>query len=600
MAAPTPSKNLFRFGVFELDPSTGELRKSGLRIRLRQQCAQVLELLLERPGEVVTREECRVRLWPGNTFVEFEGSLNKVMVRLRESLGDSAESPRLIETLPRKGYRFIGSLRDPAPRISADVHQDLPGPSGAEASFAVLPFLFLNAAEARESFSLGFADALITTLGNLEDMIVLPTAAILKYAGAGDPLQISRELGVRYVLLGSIQKIGSDWRVSAQVFDAETKKIAFAEKYDFLVENVFDVQDQMAARLSAALKLQFRSAVSKTRDRYSANPIAYDAYMRGLSNSFSDAPEMREQAILQLTSAVSEDPEFALAHAVLSYVLAVKYFEYESRPVWLEKAEYHCQQALELDSNLAEAHMARAYILWSPARNFAHLEAIEEIQRALALQPNVPHAHNRLGTICAHIGRLEEALAFYERGRRANRKNQSSHGNVQAYVWGGAFEAASREIELWLKESPGHIYPIYFRPLPALLSGDFKTAAALVEDATRRLPDDPLVITLQGMLHAFHGENECALECVQRACAAPRSFGHTHHTYYQIACIHAILGDTQQALEWLERAVNTGFACAPFFERDPALAKLRLLPEFQSLVDNLKNKFGVFQIQTNA
>ena len=582
-----------------MDPSTGELRKSGLRIRLRQQCAQVLELLLERPGEVVTREECRERLWPGNTFVEFEGSLNKVMVRLRESLGDSAESPRLIETLPRKGYRFIGSLRDPAPRISRDVRQDSPGSSGAEASFAILPFLFLNAAEARESFSLGFADALITTLGNLEDMIVLPTAAVLKYAGAGDPLQISRELGVRYVLLGSIQKMGSDWRVSAQVFDGEIKKIVFAEKYDFLVENVFDVQDQMAARLSEALKLQFRSAVSKTRDRYSANPVAYDAYMRGLSNSFSDTPEMREQAILELTSAVSEDPEFALAHAVLSYVLAVKYFEYESRPVWLEKAEYHCQQALELDSNLAEAHMARAYILWSPARNFAHLEAIEEIQRALALQPNVPHAHNRLGTICAHIGRLEEALTFYERGRRANRKNQASHGIVQAYAWGGAFEAASREIESWLKESPGHIYPIYFRPLPALLSGDLKAAAALVEDATRRLPDEPLVITLQGMLYAFRGENECARGCVQRACAAPRSFGHTHHTYYQIACIHAILGDTRQAFEWLERAVNTGFACAPFFERDPALAKLRLLPEFQSLIHNLKSKFGSLALQVN-
>jgi TolB-like protein/Flp pilus assembly protein TadD len=600
LAVPTSSRNLFRFGVFELDANTGELRKSGIRIRLRQQCAQVLELLLEHAGEVVTREECREKLWPGNTFVEFEGSLNKVMVRLREALGDSAESPRLIETLPRKGYRFIGSLRDPALRISAVERQRSLGRSCQEASFAVLPFLFLNAAEARESFSLGFADALITTLGNLADMIVLPTAAVLKYAGAGDPLQISRELGVRYVLLGNIQKLGSDWRVSVQIFDAETKKIAFAEKYDFLVENVFEVQDQMAARLSEALKLQFRSVVSKTRDRYSANPVAYDAYMHGLSNSLGDAPEMREQAVLQLTTAVSEDPEFALAHAVLSYVFAVKYFEYESRPVWLEKAEYHCQRALELDSNLAEAHMSQAYILWSPARNFAHCEAIEEIQRALTLQPNVPHAHNRLGTICAHIGRLEEALVFYERGRRASPQNRASHGNVQAYVWGGAFEAANREIESWLKESPGHIYPIYFRPLPALLSGDFKSAATLLENATRLLPDEPLVITLQGMLHAFRGESEFAQNCVRRACATARSFGHTHHTYYQIACIHAILGDTRQALEWLERAVNTGFACAPFFERDPALAKLRPLPEFQSLVGNLKARFGALKIQTNA
>lgn len=600
MAVPTPITKPFRFGVFELDTSTGELRKSGLRIRLRQQCAQVLALLLERSGKLVTREELRERLWPGNTFVEFEGSLNKVMVRLREALGDSVESPRLIETLPRKGYRFIGSLREPAASDSADRQQELQKQSRKQASFAVLPFLFLNAVEERESFSLGFADALITSLGNLEDLIVLPTAAILKYAGAGDPMQISRELGVRYVLMGNIQKRGADWRVSVQIFDAEIKKMAFAEKYDFMVENVFDVQDQMAERLSKALKLQFRSPVSKTRDRYSAKPAAYDAFMQGLANSSGDTSEMREQAIQQLGEAVSEDPEFALAHAVLSYVLAVKYFEYESRPTWLEKAEHHCARALELDSNLAEAHMSRAYILWSPARNFAHCEAIEEIQHALALQPNVAHAHNRLGTICAHIGRLEEALVFYERERRANPQNRASHGTVQVYVWGGALEAANREIERWLKESPGHIYPIYFRPLPALLSGDLKTAARLLEEATRLLPDEPLVITLQGMVHAFREENEMALESVRRACAAARSFGHTHHTYYQIAGIYAVLGDTRKALEWLERAVNTGFACAPFFERDPALANLRPIPEFQSLVHDLKNKFSALKIGTDV
>jgi DNA-binding winged helix-turn-helix (wHTH) protein/Tfp pilus assembly protein PilF len=600
LAVPAPSENLFRFGVFELDAGTGELRKSGFRIRLRQQCAQVLASLLEHPGELVSREELREKLWPGNTFVEFEGSLNKIIVRLRDALGDSAESPHFIETLPRKGYRFIGSLRERAAGTSVNEQRDSSGRPRPQASFAVLPFLFLNAVEERESFSLGFADALITTLGNLEDLIVLPTAAILRYTGASDPLQISRELGVRYILLGNIQKIGPDWRVSVQIFDAEMKKITFAEKYDFRVETVFDMQDQMAARLSSALKLQFRSAVSKTRDRYSADPIAYDAFMRGLANSSGDTPEMRELAIEQLTEAVTQDPEFALAHAVLSYVLAVKYFEYESKPVWLEKAEHHCQQALELDSNLAEAHMSRAYILWSPARNFAHGDAIEEIQRALALQPNVPHAHNRLGTICAHIGRLEEALAFYEQGRRANPQNRSSHGNVQAYVWSGALEAANREIDLWLKESPGHIYPIYFRPLPALLSGDLKTAAALLEDAIQILPDEPMVITLQGMLHAFRGENDLALESVRRACSAARSFGHTHHTYYQIACIHAVLGDTQKSLEWLERTVNTGFACTPFFERDPALAKLRPLPEFQSLVRNLKTKFGAVKISANV
>ena len=253
--------------------------------------------------------------------------------------------------------------------------------------------------------------------------------------------------------------------------------------------------------------------------------MAYDAYMRGLADSSADTQERRESAILQLTEAIAEDPQFALAHAELSYVLAVKYFESESRPVWLEKAEYHCARALELDSNLAEAHMSGAYLLWSPARNFAHCDAIEEVQRALAFQPNVPHAHNRLGTISAHIGRLEEAFAFYEKGQRASPRNRSSHGIVQAYVWSGDFEAATREIESWLKESPNHLYPIYFRPLPALLSGDLKAAGTLVKEAIQLLPGEPLVITLQGMLRAFEGEAEPALESVRQACGAARSFG---------------------------------------------------------------------------
>ena len=330
MVASISTQTPVRFGTFELDLRSGELRKSGLRIKLQQQPLQVLKLLVERPGEIITREELRQELWPRNTYVDFDRGLNKAVVRLREALGDSAESPRFIETLPRRGYRLIVPLREdvPASRV-----QQPSAVSSRQSSIAVLPFHFLNSGEEGGPLSLGFADALITTLANLENLIVLPTATILRYAGSSDPAQTGRELGVHYVLQGNIQQLGPQWRVSIQVFDAEVKKIAFSEKYDFRLENIFEVQDQMGARVAEVLKLRFRSAAPRSRDRYSADPSAYSELMQGLRHSSSDDPTTRDQAIEQLTAALARDPDLALAHAVLSYVCAVKHFESDSSPV---------------------------------------------------------------------------------------------------------------------------------------------------------------------------------------------------------------------------------------------------------------------------
>ncbi|HKT51944.1 MAG TPA: winged helix-turn-helix domain-containing protein [Candidatus Angelobacter sp.] len=583
MAFPAQARNILRFGAFELELRAGELRKSGLRIKLQQQPLQILQILVERSGEVVTREELRQRLWPAGTYVDFERSLNKAMVRLRDALGDSADFPRFIETLPRKGYRFLAPVEGGrTPDASA----------AGVTSIAVLPFLLLNALEQKESLSLGFADALITALGSQEDLIVPPTAAIMHYPAGSDPLEVSRNLEVRYVLQGNIQTIGVQWRVSIQVFDAQSRKIAFTQKYDFHLENVFDVQDQMAARVAELLQLRFSAPLPRSRDRYTQNPAAYDELMQALRDSSSDDRTARDRAIDLLSRSVERDPQFALAHAVLSYACAVKYFETDSNPQWLEKAESHCHRAIELDPELAEGHLARAYILWSPARNFDHLKAIAELQRALALQPNVQHAHNRLGTICAHIGRFNESRMFYERAHRLNPQSRAGHGVVQAYLWEGKLAEAQEEIDVWLKESPGYIYPVYYRPWPGLLAGNVDAAAVLVREALNRHPEDPIVVSLQGLVYAFRGERALAVDCVRKACAMPRSFGHSHHTYYQIAGIHSLLGESAEALAWLERAVNTGFPCWPFFSIDPALRNLHASPQFQTLVKTLQEKYS--------
>ena len=297
-----------------------------------------------------------------------------------------------------------------------------------------------------------------------------------------------------------------------------------------------------------------------------------------------------EKAIHHLASAVTRDPLFALAHATLSFACATRHFEFDPTNTWLEKAEFHCQRALELEPELPEGHVARAFLLWGPSRNFQHLEAIAALKRALSLQNNLPHAYNRLGTILAHIGLLDRAREMYERGRPFQPQKAVSHSIVQVYLWSQQYERAHTELEAWRKESPNNKYAIYFGPQPHMMAGNWKAAKTMLGEALQRLPDEPLIISLKGVLHALTGNVEQALGCIARACASPKSFGHAHHTYYQIACIHALTRRRRAGFEWLERSVSTGFACWPFFLKDPCLKNIRELPEFELLVSSLQTK----------
>ena len=270
---------------------------------------------------------------------------------------------------------------------------------------------------------------------------------------------------------------------------------------------------------------------------------------------------------------------------------ATRHFELDPASAWLEKAEFHCRRALELDPDLPEGHVASAFLLWGPSKNFQHLEAIAELKRALALQNNQPHAYNRLGTILAHIGLLDHAREMYERGRPFHPRKAVSHSIVQVYIWNREYDLAREEIQAWRAENPGNKYPVYFAPQPAMMTGDWKEAKILLDEAVQLLPEEPLIISLQGVFYALTGKDGKALDCLTKACASPKSFGHAHHSYYQFACILALLGRREAAFEWLERSVSTGFACWPFFLKDPCLKNLRDLPAFEVLVSSLQAKY---------
>jgi TolB-like protein len=343
---------------------------------------------------------------------------------LRKNPGDRFPSAQAVREA------FAESAVGPEPSVT--VEQE----AAPLTSIAVIPFLFLNEIEDRKALSLGFADALITTLGSLEDLTVLPTSTVLNCVPGVDPARTCRELGVRHLLQGNVQKQGAHWRVSTQLFDSQTQKISLAEKYDFVRENVFEVQDEIGRRVMDSLQIRFRRAIPKSRDRYSSDPQAFEEFMEGLRESYSDREETVRSAAEHLSRAVQRDPEFALAHATLSYAAIHMSMEFDADSAWRDKAEYHCGRALALDPSLPEGHSARAFILWSPANNFQHVGAISALEKVLAAQPNNERAHNRMAAICSHIGRFEEAIVAHKRARQSNPKTRAN--NTSSSFFSGA------------------------------------------------------------------------------------------------------------------------------------------------------------------
>lgn len=586
-------------GEIELDLGRYELRRSGRRVKLEKKPMELLIFLVARREQMVSREDIVKKLWRSDLFIDTERNLNNIVRKIRTALGDDADNPRYLETVVGKGYRFIGPVRVISPQFpSHDLGQERAHAMGSDTandrveqpSMAVMPLILLGNAPDDHGLCLGFADALVAQLGNLQGMVVLPTAMVVNLAPAG-PSDIASRLGVRFLVHGAIQFSKGQWRLAIELYDASTQRACFSHKCDLDVSRLPELERDIAKHIASTLKRPLGTGMSTQRARYSRDPLAYAEFMQGYRHSSSGDKSLLEKASQHLTDAVTRDPGFALAHATLSLVFATRHFEFDPASVWLEKAEFHCGRALDLNPDLPEGHVARAFLLWGPAKNFQHLEAIAELKRALALQKNLPHAYNRLGTILAHVGLLEHARDMYERGRPFNPNKAVSPSIVQVYVWSRQYDAAREYIDSWRADNRTNKYALYFASQPAMMAGNWEEAEALLHEALRLVPDEPLIISLQGVFFALTGKADSALSCMGRACASPKSFGHAHHTYYQIACILALTGQREAAFQWLERSVSTGFACWPYFLKDPCLESLRGFPDFEFLVSALQAKY---------
>ena len=397
MPAPAQSPRPIRFGRYELDLTSGELRKDGQKLPLPPKAFAVLKALVERPGEVVTREELRTKLWPADTFVEFDDSLNHAVKKLRLALGDSAEDPQFIETLPRFGYRFA------AQALRAIAAEPMLG------SLAVLPLANLSGDPAQEYLADGMTDALITDLAKIRELKVTSRTSMMQYKGATKSLpQIARELGVEGVIEGSVQRSDDQLRVTVQLVRAATDTHLWAESYQRTFRDVLNLQGEIAMAVAREIKVALTSEECERLARIRpVKPEAYEAYLRGLSHWYRISRGHLDAALEYFELALQKDPEYALAYVGIANVWILR-GDAGSMATGraFARAREAVTRALALDDSIAEAHIALANIVslydhdWSAAER--------EFRRGIELNPNSADGHFMYADFLIWMKRVEQ------------------------------------------------------------------------------------------------------------------------------------------------------------------------------------------------
>lgn len=598
-----------------------------MRVRLEGQPVVILAMLLERPNEVVTREMLQKRLWPGDTFVDFEQSLNAAIRRLRSVLDDSAESPRYIETLARRGYRWIAPLRDepvksPIPESSSaspipvrtrwkrrTAWLGLAASLAAVAIFLassglrsrrldrklmliVLPFENLSGDPQQEYFADGMTEEMITQLGSLDPQhlgVIARTSAMQYKRSHKVTTQIAQELQVGYLLEGSVRRQGSRIRVTAQLIQASDQTHIWGESYDSDVGDVLNLQSEIARAIASQIRLELsqetNQQLSSTRH---VNALAHESYLQG-----QQAWNLRnkvgiQRGIEEFQRAVELDPNYAAAYAALArtYALSSVYgvlTELEAMP----KARDAAARAIALDDSLAEAHTMMGFIK-------AHYEydwpgAEREFQHAIGLNPSDPYGHLFYSNSClSPLGRHEEAVAEMKTAIALDpfsSRTQSFLGRT--YIWARRYDDALRHLQKTAQTFPG--FAIDHQRLAHLHTyrGEFDKAIAEETQARILSGEDPrFVVRFEDSLRKALAERgprgywEELMKVSQRSDNPPEAYT----THDGLSILYVRIGEKEKALSALQRAYEERQLHMTEIGVEPAFDELRSEPGFKKLL----------------
>jgi len=562
------SRGTVRFDVFEVDRQAGELRKQDVKVALQEQPFQILQMLLEHPGKVVTRDELQKRIWPTDTFVDFEQGLYNAIKRLRQALGDSPETPRYIQTLPRKGYRFIGSIEASASRIE---------------SLAVLPLENLSRDPEQEYFAEGLTEALITTLAKIGALRVVSRTTAMQYKGVRKPLpEIARELGVDAVVEGTVQRSGERLRISAQLLHAPTDTHLWAETYDRDLRDVLALQAELAQAIAREVQVKLTPQERAHFEQvHPVDPEAYEAYLKGRYHWNGRSGEGLGKAVQFFQQAIARDPAYAAAYAGLADCLSILALWSLVPPnEGCGKAKRLALEALQLDPGLAEAHASLAFA--TVHYDYDFLAAEREFERSLELSPRYAIAHHNFGWCLATMGRYEEGCTELKRAIRLDPcSSVFRFGLGVVYNRARRYDHATEQFEKAIELDPNSPQGHWGLGLTYLNNRMYEPAIAELRKGLVLSQEATVGVAFLGEAYAAAGCEDKAQKILEQLKERSK---HRYVTPYVVARIYAALGKKEEALRWLETGYRARDAWMVFLKTEPQFDDLRPDQRFQDLL----------------
>jgi TolB-like protein/DNA-binding winged helix-turn-helix (wHTH) protein/Tfp pilus assembly protein PilF len=637
MTQSSHEPKLIRFGVFDVDLQTGQLHKAGVRVKLQEQPFQILAALLEHPGAVVTRAELRQRLWPADTFVDFDLSLNGALKKLRFALGDDATNPLFIETIPRRGYRFIANVTsvprdfverpEPTPATpsvmagEARTNSALPRllksraakicavalavslfifastqvwrlrpPSKTAAqvnvrSLAVLPLENLSGDPSQDYFADGMTDELITRLGQISSLRVISRTSVMQYKSSRKPLpQIAGELGVDAIVEGTVLKSADQVRITAQLIQGTAEKHLWAESYQGNLRDVLGLQNQVANAIAKQIQTtlgprnQIRPGIEPP-----VNPDAYESYLKGeyLLNRFTQ--DSIRDAAEYFQKAIDQDPGYAPAYSKLAgcYQMLGNMGAIPNK-VARPKAKLLVAKALDLDPQFAAAHAVRGWGLLEYELDF--VTAGQEFEKSIQLNPNGVEGHHGMGDYYASLGKVQESVQEMEFARQLDPLALIVNTDLcRMLYFARRFDEALAQCKanLELDSSPRALWML----------GDVYAAKRMDAEA---------VSTFMQALHAAKAPDSMIAAAEAGATDTgvkgywktlvrfvPENVANGNLNAFDVAVVYAYAGDTDKTLAWLEKAVEGRCYGIVYLGINPIFDGVRSDPRFLALLGRM-------------
>jgi TolB-like protein/DNA-binding winged helix-turn-helix (wHTH) protein/Flp pilus assembly protein TadD len=613
---PQVDPSAIRFGVFELDLKNLELRKAGSLIRLPPQPFKVLALLANHPGELVTRDDIQHQIWMGAAYVDFERGINHCVSQIRAVLEDDAETPRYIQTLPRRGYRFIAPISGEtgAPVVSSDRSplSSLWNTSGfrlgalclvvvlaatvfglkhaateqkaklSKVPLAVLPFDNLSGDPRQDYFAEGMTEALITQLGKFSGLRVTSKQSVMHFNGVDSPAnEIARELNVNEIVKGSVIQSNGRVRITAQLIDPTSGSYVWSDSYEGDIRNILTLQSEVASAIASKIKIvmtpQERENVKSLQG---VNPAAHEDYLRGRYYWNKRTREALNRSIEYFELAIKEDPQYAPAYAGLADSYNLLAFSGALAPkVAYPEATRAAMKALQLDDTLADAHTSLADI--RSVYEWKWSEAEKEYRRAIELNTSYAIAHQWYASYLVAMGRTAESISEAKQALELDPLSLMINSNLGwSYYLAGRDDEAIEHYRVVIEMDP-NFGPAHLNLGRAYEQKEMFAPAILeIQKAISLSNETPSALAALGYAYGVAGQMKEATETADRLKTMSQK---GYVPPYDLAVIYAGLGNKDEALRWLQQAYQERSGELLYIKVDPRLVSLRADRKFLAL-----------------